>query len=79
MADKGPNWKAEQLKSVIAVDNLKVGITRSQLDIVEAEGRIITAETNIESLHKAITDGENRLRDLIKDHGNLIEGVIENG
>jgi len=75
MADKGPDWKAEELKLVIAVENLKVGLIRSQLEIVEAEGRIERSNTNIKSTHKAIADGEKRLEDMIKAHGNLIEGV----
>ncbi len=79
MADKGPNWKAEQLKLDIAVGNLKVNIRRSLLEIVEAEGRITAAQTNIESTHKAISEGEQRLQDLIKKHGNLIEGVKKDG
>ena len=79
MADKGPNWKAEQLKLQIAVGNLRVNIQRSRLEIVEAEGRITAAETNIESTHKAISEGEQRLQDLIKKHGNLIEGVMDDG
>ncbi len=79
MADKGPNWKAEQLKLHIAVGNLKVNIQRSRLEIVEAEGRIAASEKNIESTRKAISEGEQRLQDLVKKHGNLIEGVKEDG
>lgn len=79
MADKGPNWKAEQLKLCIAVENLRVNIRRSQLEIIEAEGRVAAAEKNIEATHKSITEGEQRLQDLIDKHGNLIEGVINDG
>ena len=79
MADKGPNWMAEQLKLRISIDTLKVGLTRSQLEIAEAEGRVEAAKTNIKSTHKAIAEGQERLAKLIKDHGNLIEGVTENG
>lgn len=79
MADKGPNWKAEQFKLKIAIENLKVGLIRAQLEIVEAEGRIAASETNIESTHKAITEGEQRLQGLVKDHGDLIEGVMDDG
>lgn len=73
MADKGPNWKAEQFKLKIAVENLRVGLIRSQLEIVEAERRIAASETNIESTHKAIEEGEQRLQGLIKDHGDLMK------
>ncbi len=79
MADKGPNWKAEQLKLRIAVENLKVNIHRSRLEIIEAEGRIAASEKNIESTHKSIDEGEQRLQDLVKKHGNLIEGVTKDG
>ena len=79
MADKGPNWKAEQLKLRIVVENLKVNIHRSRLEIIESEGRIVAAETNIESTRKAISEGEQRLQDLVKKHGNLIEGVLNDG
>ena len=79
MAHKGPNWKAEQLKLCIAVENLRVNIRRSQLEIIEAEGRVAAAEKNIESTHDAIKEGEQRLQDLIDKHGNLIEGVINDG
>ena len=79
MANKGPNWKAEQLKLQIAVGNLKVNIQRSQLEIVEAEGRIGASEKNIESTNKAISEGKQRLQDLIEKHGNLIEGAKDDG
>lgn len=79
MADKGPNWKAEQLKLKIGIENLKVNLIRSQLDIIEAEGRIAASNKNMESTHAAIADGEKRLEELIDSHGNLIEGVINDG
>ncbi len=79
MADKGPNFMAEQLKLKISIDTLSVGLIRAQLEIAEAEGRIAAAKTNIKSTHKAIGEGEERLQRLIKDHGNLIEGGLENG
>ena len=79
MADVGPDWKAEQLKLKIGIENLKVGLIRAQLTIVEAEGNIRKASTNIESTHKAIGEGEKRLAALVETHGNLIEGVPEDG
>ena len=79
MADIGPDWKAEQLKLKIGVENLRVGLIRSELEIVEAETRIKKSKVNIESTHKSIAEGLGRLEDLIKTHGNLIKGVMKNG
>ncbi len=81
MADKGPNWKAEQLKLKVGIENLKVNLIRADLEITEAEGRIEASNVNKESLRVAIAEGEKKLKDLIKDKGNLIEaeGVTKNG
>ena len=79
MADRSPDWKAEQLKLKIGVENLKVGLFRSELEITEAEGRIRASKTNIKSLHEAIAEGKKKLDALVKTHGDLIEGVKDNG
>ncbi len=79
MADKGPNWKAEQLKIRIMVENLKVNRIRSELEIIEAEGRIEACQKNITATHKAVGDAEEKLEELVKKHGNLIEGVMDDG
>ena len=79
MNDRGPDWKAEQLKLKIGVENLRVGLIRAELEIVEAETRIEKSKINIESTHKSIAEGLGRLEDLIETHGNLIEGVMKNG
>ncbi len=76
MADKGPNWKAEQLKIHIAIENLKVNRIRSQLEIIEAEGRIEACQKNINATHQAVSDAEEKLSVLMEKHGNLIEGVM---
>ncbi len=72
MADKGPNFKVEQLKLIVQVENLKVGLFRSELDIAEAEGRIKASQTNIESTHKAIAESEEKLKEFIKSHGDRL-------
>lgn len=75
MADKKPNWKAEQLKIHIQVETLKVNKIKSELEIVDAEARIEAMHTNIDSSNKAIAEAVGKLDKLIEKHGNLIEGV----
>lgn len=75
MADVGgPNWKVEQLKLHIGIQDLTTRLIRSQLEITEAEHRIAISEDNIKATHKAIADGQKRLRELIKEHGDLVNG-----
>ena len=63
MADKGPDFKAEQLKIMIQIETLKVGLIRAELEIVEAESRVKASKTNIESTHSAIAETQQKLKD----------------
>ncbi len=75
MADIGPNFKSEQLKLYIQIETLKVNKIKSELEIIEAEGRIEGSRKNIESTFQAVSQAEEKLEKLIEKHGNLIEGV----
>ncbi len=72
MADKGPDFKAEQLKIMIQIETLKVGLIRAELEIVEAESRVKASKTNIESTHSAIAETQQKLKDFIKQRGDLV-------
>lgn len=79
MSDKGPDWKAEQLKVKIGIETLKVGLIRSKLEITEAEGRVKAAQKNTDSTNEAIKNGQERLDELINTHGDLINEVTNDG
>ncbi len=80
MADgPGPNWSVEQLKLRIGVQDLTTRLMRLELEIAEAKGRIENAKNNIKATRKAIAESEERLSVLVKEHGDLTEGVKVDG
>lgn len=76
MADgPGPNWKIEQMKLKVGMQDLNTRLLRLKLAIAESEGRIENDKNNIKATEKAIEEARKNFAALVKEHGDLTEGV----
>lgn len=71
VSDLTPDYHVEQQKLVVQIMTLQANMARSKLEIMQLDGRKISAVENIAASKKAVDDCEERLRGLEETHGKL--------